>query len=135
MTPLFLDTGFLIALESVDDQYHTRAITFWETFQSAPAPLVTTSYVLDEVATFFNNRRRHAKAVEIGQQLLTSPSVQFIHIDEALFEEGWKFFQRHHDKRYSLTDCISFAVMKHLKLKTALSFDRHFVQAGFQVKP
>jgi len=42
---------------------------------------------------------------------------------------------RHHDKRYSLTDCISFVVMKRMKLKTALAFDQHFVQAGFERIP
>ncbi len=59
----------------------------------------------------------------------------FIHVDPTLFQEGWRLFQRHRDKRYSLTDCISFAVMKRLKIKTALTFDRHFLQAGFEKKP
>ena len=91
MTPLFIDTGFLIALEATDDQFHRKALTFWEAFKADPSPLVTTSYVFDEVITFFNSRRRHAKAVEIGQHLLDSPSVQLIHIDKKLFKEGWRF--------------------------------------------
>jgi len=135
MTPLFIDTGFLIALEATDDQHHRKALTFWEAFKENPSPLVTTSYVFDEVVTFFNSRQRHAKAVEIGQHLLNSPSVQFIHVDEKLFKEGWRLFQDHNDKRYSLTDCVSFAVMKNLKLKTALSFDKHFIQAGYETRP
>ena len=135
MTSLFLDSGFLIALEAGDDQHHAAASTFWRAFEANPSPLVTTSFILDEVATFFNSRSHHAKAVEIGRYLLRSPSVLFQHVDDSLFQEGWRLFQRYDDKRFSLTDCVSFALMKRLRLKTALSFDRHFTQAGFTIKP
>ena len=136
MTPFFLDTGFLLALESADDQHHAAALDYWQSFESEnPVPLVTTSYVLDEVATFFNARGLHAKAVEAINGLMNSPSVLLVHVDEDLFDEGWRYFARHHDKRYSLTDCISFVVMKRMKLKTALAFDQHFVQAGFERIP
>ena len=48
---------------------------------------------------------------------------------------GWAMFQKYRDKRYSLTDCISFIVMKQKNLETALTFDKHFVQAGFKSEP
>jgi uncharacterized protein len=136
VTPIFLDTGFVIALESADDQNHPAAIRFWQEFQSDDSvPLVTTSYVLDEVATFFNARGFHAKAMEACGGLMNSPSVLLVHVDEDLFHESWRYFSRHRDKRYSLTDCVSFVVMKRMKLKSALTFDQHFVQAGFERKP
>jgi len=40
---------------------------------------------------------------------------------------------RHRDKDYSFTDCTSFVVMKELRLKDALTTDRHFRQAGFHI--
>lgn len=97
--------------------------------------MVTTSYVFDEVVTYFNSREYHAKAVEVGNRLLNSPAVQFVQVDERLFMEGWQYFQQHRDKDYSLTDCISFATMKRFKIEVALTFDRHFVQAGFKKIP
>jgi predicted nucleic acid-binding protein len=81
--------------------------------------------------TFLNSRRLHAKAVEIGNRLLNSPSVQFIQVSETIFLEAWELFQKYNDKSYSLTDCVSFVVMEQLKIKEALTFDNHFLQAGF----
>jgi len=131
----FLDTSFLIALEASDDQCHQQAKSLWCDFKKHPLPLVTTSYIADEISTFFNRRNPHAKAVEIVQNLMDSPSVFFVHINEDLFNKGWQFFKKHDDKRFSLTDCISFAVMHDMKLTMALTFDKHFAQAGFEMKP
>lgn len=135
MTTLFLDTGFLIALESVDDQHHRQAIACWHQLRMEPCSLVTTSYVFCEIVTFFNVRSLHAKAVEIGDQLLKSNEVNLVQVDEDLLSESWRYFVRYRDKRYSLTDCASFVVMKRLKLKRALAFDQHFSQAGFERLP
>ena len=132
---LFLDTGFLIALELSGDNHHKAARSCWNAFLLAPEPLVTTSYVFDETVTFFNSRNFHAKSVEIGERLLASPSVTIVHVDEVLFRAGWNYFSRHADKRYSLTDCISFSVMRHKNIKRALAFDKHFDQAGFERVP
>jgi len=135
MNAAFLDTGYLLALELSNDQNHRVAVKHWRGLRKRLPPLVTTSYVFDEVVTYFNSRGYHAKAVEVGNRLLTSPSVQFVPVDEKLFREGWEYFQLHKDKDYSLTDCISFVVMKTLGMETAFTFDRHFVQAEFQKLP
>jgi predicted nucleic acid-binding protein len=135
MKPLFIDAGYLIALEASDDQHHDSAARHWRGLLQAPPPLVTTSYVFDEVVTFFNSRNRNTKAIEVGESLLGSPSVEFVHVDEPLFDEAWQFFRRHQDKTYSLTDCISFVLMSRRGMSEALTFDKHFVQAGFNKLP
>ena len=135
MNAVFLDTGYLLALELSKDQNHRAASEHWRSVKKRLPPLVTTSYVFDEVVTYFNSRGYHAKAVEVGNRLLKSPSVQFVQIDEGVFMEGWQYFQQHRDKDYSLTDCISFVVMKKFRIETAFAFDQHFVQAGFKKVP
>ena len=97
--------------------------------------LVTTSYILDEVVTFLSSRGQHSEAVSIGDILLTSSAIQMIHVDERLLFEAWSYFQRHDDKEYSLTDCVSFVVMSELGIQTAYTFDRDFIQAGFLIEP
>jgi predicted nucleic acid-binding protein len=39
------------------------------------------------------------------------------------------------DKRYSLTDCISFVFMEQRAIREAPAFNRHFEQAGFAAMP
>lgn len=135
MTTVFLDTSYLLALELTNDQHHLAAQQHWRRTVPLLPQLVTTSYVFNEVVTYFNSRGHHAKAVQVGNSLLLSPSVRFVHVDEALFHEGWLYFRQHRDKDYSLTDCISFIVMKKLGVNIAFAFDHHFVQAGFNTEP
>lgn len=135
MGSIFLDTGYVIALEASDDQHHEEAKTHWKEFIAGRPRMTSTTYVFDEVVTFFNSRGRHDKATEIGKRLQDSKMIELIHVSEELFEAGWKYFQEHADKRYSLTDCISFVVMQRRDIRKALAFDRHFKQAGFQRLP
>jgi predicted nucleic acid-binding protein len=135
MKSAFLDTGYVIALELASDQNHRAALKHWRGLIKSLPLIVTTSYVFHEIVTFFNSRGHHAKAVEIGNNLLNSSSVRLVHIDEGLFQEGWSYFQKHKDKEYSLTDCISFIVMREFGIDHALAFDQHFTQSGFKRLP
>ena len=135
MKPLFLDAGYVISLEASDDQNHTLASQHWRKLLKSPPLLVTTSYVFDEIVTFFNSRTRHEKAVEVGRNLIQASSIELVHVDEALFYEAWDYLQKHKDKNYSLTDCVSFVLMTQRGMKAALAFDRHFTQAGFEKLP
>lgn len=135
MNKVFIDTSYLLALELAKDQNHKAAIRHWRSIVQSLPLLVTTSYVFDEVVTYFNSRGHHSKAVQVGNNLLLSKSVEFIQIDEALFYEGWEYFRQHQDKSYSMTDCISFIAMKRLGINIAFTFDNHFTQAGFDKQP
>jgi predicted nucleic acid-binding protein len=135
MKSVFLDTGYVIALELASDQNHRAALKHWRSVVKSLPLLVTTSYVFDEIVTFFNSRGHHAKAIEIGNRLLNSPSIRLVHVGEDLFDEGWSYFKRHKDKGYSLTDCIAFIVMEEFGIDTTFAFDKHFVQAGFKRVP
>jgi len=131
----FLDTSYILSLEIKNDSAHQQVIQNWATLGISGTFLVTTTYVFDEVVTFFNSRNLHYKAVEVGNRLLDSKDIELIEIDQILFNQGWQFFQKHKDKSYSLTDCLSFIVMQEREIVTALTLDNHFRQAGFQILP
>jgi hypothetical protein len=55
---VFVDTGYLIAPEDADDGNHQVAVQHREGLGEMPL-MTTTSYVADEVVTFFNVRGQH----------------------------------------------------------------------------
>jgi len=130
----FVDTGYLIAQEDADDANHMSAQQHRENL-ALVTRLTTTSCVVDEVVSFFNVRGQHAKAVELGEMLISSPSVRMIHVGEELLKRGLALLSERADKRYSLTDCISFVVMRESGIGTAFAFDRHFAQERFVKEP
>lgn len=133
MKPYFLDTSYILALENTKDQYHQAVTQHWRSLATSSLTLLTTTYVIDEIVTFLNSRNMHQKAVTVAQYLLHSPVVGILHVDKETFFKGLDYFIEHEDKSYSLTDCISFVVMQERALTTALTFDKHFVQAGFRI--
>lgn len=133
---VFLDTGYLLALERRTDRNHGPALEHWRSLRGSGLPrLVSTTYVFDETVTYLNSRGLHASAVKVGERLMASPSVEMIHVGEDLFREAFDLFRDRPDKRYSLTDCASFLVMRERKIATAFAFDRHFEQEGFAREP
>lgn len=134
-TIYFLDTSYILALEIKNEDAHQQVLKNWVYLAKSKLFLVTTTYIFDEIVTFFNSRNLHYKAVEVGNRLLKSPDIELIDIDKSLFNQGWQYFQKHQDKSYSLTDCLSFIIMEKRKIITALTLDNHFLQAGFQILP
>lgn len=49
------------------------------------------------------------------------------------FESGVQLYEQRPDQEWSLTDCISFHVMRRENITEALTADHHFEQAGFAV--
>lgn len=134
MSRIFIDSSFVLAMEFGHDQNHRAAIDCWMAFRTTNRSTLTTSFVLDEVVTHLNSRGHHGRAVVVGNRLMAD-SESFVHVGPDLLNRGWAYFCRHADKRYSLTDCISFVVMQERELRQALTFDLHFTQAGFEALP
>ena len=135
MPSAFLDSGYLVSLMLERDQYHASAVRYWRNVSRDDVDIVTTSLVLVEAVTFLNARGYHSRAVSIGNMLMNRLGTRMIHVDESLLMDGWDYFQRHTDKIYSLTDCVSFVVMEKYDVYTAYAFDRDFIQAGFMIEP
>jgi len=67
--------------------------------------------------------------------IAASRRVQRELIDEERAERARGIFFRYRDKNFSFTDCTSFALMREMRLRQALTTDTHFRQAGFQMLP
>jgi predicted nucleic acid-binding protein len=69
----------------------------------------------------------------VERLLQSNPEVTIVTAIQEQFDRGFELFTRRPDKFWSLTDCISFVIMEELGLKDALTADKHFEQAGFNV--
>jgi predicted nucleic acid-binding protein len=47
--------------------------------------------------------------------------------------EAIRRMRKYADNEISFTDCISFAMMRRLRIRRAFTFDHHFRDAGFQI--
>ena len=135
MKGLFVDTAGWMACADAADPAHRRACQSRDEALEGGSLLVTTDYVIDETLTLIRTRLTLAAAEAWWTQIEGSSRLRWEWIGIARSEKAREVFFRHRDKRYSFTDCTSFVVMKELKLKHALTTDRHFRQMGFDVVP
>jgi predicted nucleic acid-binding protein len=97
--------------------------------------LVTSTYVLDELAALLLTRGGHAIAARAGAHIRSAAEVRVEHPDAAEELRAWALFLERPDKRYTLTDCLSFVMMRRLNIETAIATDEHFRQEGFVTLP
>jgi predicted nucleic acid-binding protein len=93
---------------------------------------VTTEYILTEVANHLSARRigRATFGVFLAD-LRADPKTEIVDSPPDLSQRGVDLYLNRADKQWSLTDCVSFLVMKERKITDSLTADRHFEQAGF----
>ena len=133
MTTVFADTYCFPALVHANDLGHARTVAFTIAFKGR---MVTTVWVLVELADALAfSALGRAEFLATWNNLQADLDAEIIGCDNQLLASGIQLYAQRPDKGWSLTDCISFAVMRKQTIKRALAFDRHFTQAGFDQVP
>lgn len=128
MRMVFADAFYFLAVINPDDAFHRKAMTYSETNKR---PLLTTDWVLTEVADAFAKSPHRGLARQLYFDLRDHLVDVVVPCNRELFEQGFELYHSRPDKGWSLTDCISFEVMREHSVTEALTGDRHFAQAGF----
>jgi len=129
VTEVFADTFYWIALLNPNDYFHEAAI-----HTPVSGQIVTSLAVQLEVLDAFSVQPRlRPLAVRFWQRTTHNPDVTVVPLGDDLLEQALVLFQARSDKMWSITDCISFEIMRQRGISTALTGDRHFQQAGFKV--
>ncbi len=126
----FADTNFLVALLNPRDQWHLVAK---EVAGALDESVVTTMWVLVELGDALSVGSNRNLVLEFVDQLSEQPEWETVPASPDWFARGLELFRSRKDKDWSLTDCISFAVMKQRDITEALTHDHHFEQAGFRI--
>jgi len=128
---VFVDTAAWIALLNVSDALHSRAKQVMNELIQQNVLLVTTEFVLLEVADALSIPAIRSQTVAFINGLRQLSILEIIPISQTLLVESWTLYSQRLDKEWGLTDCTSFVVMTQEKITQAFTSDRHFEQAGF----
>jgi uncharacterized protein len=128
---IFADTSGLYALLVSADDCHTRACAVLAAAAKRKTRFVVTDYVIDETATLLRARGHGSATEDLFETVLSSRACSIEWMERDRFDRARTLFLAHGDKEWSFTDCFSFVVMKELRIRDALTKDRHFSAAGF----
>ena len=106
---IFVDTGYLNAQTNPNDRLYPRAMAWAAALNE---PLLTTEFVRVEVADAFSHPRDRAKCHALLSVLRRSNQCEILPASSELFQSGLQLHAARPDKEWSLTDCISFVIMR-----------------------
>ena len=129
MSEVFADAFYYIALLNPKDSFHRAAV---EMTRHLTYRIVTTAWVLMEVGDALSAPSIRAHTHRFLEQVQRDSGTVIIPTGTDWFSRGLQLFGERPDKSWSLTDCVSFEVMRDRVISDALSGDHHFVQAGFK---
>ena len=128
MKETFADTFYYLAVLHKDDAAHERAMAL---SSRLTGPTITTAWVLSELADGLAAPETRAGFGRLLASLRADSRCIILPASQDLFERGVDLYLNRPDKAWTLTDCISFVVMKERGIQDALTGDHHFEQAGF----
>ncbi len=128
VTDVFADTSFYIALLNRLDADHRKAAAFRTGFSGR---YLTTAYVVIELGNWLCRPTQRSLFVRLVDALGADPSTTVLPATDDSLQRGLALYRNRLDQEWSLTDCISFEVMRQARITHALTADQHFEQAGF----
>lgn len=128
MNTVFADTFYFVARLNRRDQHHERVLAFARGFR---ARLLTSDCVLMEVADALAASECRQRVREFILHLRGPAGCEIVPMSPDLLDRGLGLYHQHADKQWTLTDCVSFVIMRERELTGALTGDKHFEQAGF----
>jgi predicted nucleic acid-binding protein len=128
MSVVFADAFYFVARLNRRDQHHERVLKFSRDFR---ARLLTSDWVLMEVADALAESECRSRVREFILHLRQSSVCEIVPASRELLDRALALYHQHADKSWTLTDCISFVIMRDRNVTDALTGDKHFEQAGF----
>lgn len=127
---IFVDTSAWYAYFDQDDNYHQRAVSFFEKRYS----LVTSGLVLSETLALLQRRVGKKISARTGDFLLNSTLVEIVSLGRGLLDQTFSLFKGSPAK-VSFVDCSNKVVMDNLGIKEIFCFDKDFKKLGLKVLP
>jgi predicted nucleic acid-binding protein len=132
MRLVFADSSYWIALLNPRDGLHFKAKSLSNSLGGSR--VVTSEMVFTELLNDYSDRGKALRraAISLIERLRRNPNVSIVSQAPQQFEEALSLYAARSDKSWSHTDCASFRIMDRDGITQALTYDRHYLQAGFQ---
>ena len=132
MAAYFADTSFWIELSSKRGQHHHRAVAWQQLAIRTRSTIVTTEAVLLEWLNALSDVSTRQIAAESYMRVRADARIEVVPLQAELMGAAIQYYRGRPDKKWSLTDCLSFLVMERRGLAEALTTDHDFEQAGLK---
>ena len=133
---VLVDTGAWLAAFHRRDQYHADAARTLKQLRLERARLVVTDLILAELHLHLLHSFGLIRAIQHIETLIADPLIEETFLTEDLQTNAISnWIHRFQDQAFTLTDAVSFAVMRARRIATAFTFDQHFTIAGFRTLP
>ena len=126
---VFVDTSALLALLDRDDPQHARVRDAWRSGFEDAEGFFTTNYVVLESCAVAQRRFGMNAVRDVLDEIVPLLHVEWI--DETDHAVGATALIAAGRRQLSLVDCVSFAVMRRLRIRCCLATDPHFAEQGF----
>jgi len=130
---IFIDTSAFLAVLDESDSHHRQARLFWNEIISRGDTLLCHNYILIETSALVS-RRLGCEAVRVFEQDIV-PVLGIIWVTKEIHEAAVGALLVSDRRTLSLVDCVSFEVMRRTGVQNVISFDRHFRDYGYDLKP
>jgi predicted nucleic acid-binding protein len=132
--PAAIDTSALLALASSRDQYHATAAATEARFRKRGGRWIGTTLVLAELHGHLLRRLDPAGARRILTAVIADPAFDWRDASRELTSSAVdRWLAGYADQRFSLTDAVTFELMRRERITQAFAFDQDFVTAGFEL--
>jgi uncharacterized protein len=115
-----------LAVLNVSDGLHVRAQQVMRDLRQQNAQLMTTEFVLLEVADALSGPSLRGYTVIFVNGLRRLAILHIFPATSGLLADGWMLYSQRPDKEWGLTDCTSFVVMTQEHITQAFTSDHHF---------
>lgn len=133
---VFVDTSAWLPVVSVRQAYHGSAVETYTDLLKTGVRFVTSNLVVAEMHALVVRERGVPAGIGLLEQLYADPTHEVRYVDRDIERRAIdRWLRPFADQRFSLTDVVSFEMMRSEGIRTAFALDHHFQAAGFEIIP
>ena len=133
---VFIDTSGWLPLFTAREPQQAQVTEAFARLVEERRGLITSNLVVAELHGLVTRRRGTGIGLALLDQLHTDPRYEVHFVDRTLETAAIDHWIRpFRDQRFSLTDAVSFEIMRRDGIRQAFAIDRRFSAAGFELIP